>query len=51
MKKTAYVWDTIVPATKELEAYLNDGYEVIASQLFEDEENCSLAAVLVKEVE
>jgi len=50
MKKTAYVWDTIVPATRELETYLNDGYEVVSSQLFESEEDCSFAAVLVKEV-
>lgn len=50
MKKTAYVWDTLVPATRELEVYLNDGYEVISSQLFEGEESCTFAAVLVKEV-
>lgn len=51
MKKITYVWDNVAPATRELEVLLNEGYEVISSQLFESEEECSFAAVLIKEVE
>ena len=54
MIKTAYVWDKVSVATKELEEYLNQGYEVISSSLYEYEETkdrivLGFAAVLVKE--
>ena len=54
MVKTAYVWDNVTAATRELEEYLNMGYKVISSKLYEDSETDDsttlfFAAVLVKE--
>ena len=54
MIKTAYVWDNVVVATRELEEYLNEGYKVISSTLYEflETDDCiklGFAAVLVKE--
>ena len=54
MVKTAYIWDNITVATRELEEYLNNGYEVVASTLYEapelpDHQTMFMAAVLVKE--
>lgn len=55
MKKTAYVWDNIVDATKKLEVRLNEGYKIISSKIYEvetgeEESELIFAAVLVKEV-
>lgn len=53
MAKTAYVWDNIVVATRELEEYLNMGYNIVSSSLYEQEDgdftHLIFAAVLVKE--
>ena len=53
MVKTAYVWDNIVVATKELEEYLNQGYKIVSSALYEEGDDFQstliFAAVLVKE--
>lgn len=53
MAKTAYVWERIVPATKDLEEYLNQGYKIVSSTLYEEIEGDTsylvFAAVLVKE--
>ena len=55
MIKTAYIWENIVVATRELESLLNDGYELVSSKLYEAEINedaseMMFAAILVKEV-
>ena len=55
MKKTAYIFDNIVVATKELETLFNDGYEIVSSTLYQtefvdDKAEIIFAAVLVKEV-
>ena len=51
MAKTAYVWDNIVVATRELEEYLNMGYNIVSSTLYEQEDgdftHLIFAAVLV----
>ena len=54
MVKTAYVWDNITAATRELEEYLNSGYTLLSSTLYEEQESENtttliFAAVLVKE--
>ena len=53
MAKTAYVWDNIVVATRELEEYLDQGYRIVSSTLYEEvdelQTNLIFAAVLVKE--
>lgn len=55
MKITTYVWDNIGDATKELEARLNEGFEIVSSKIYEvetgvEESELIFAAVLVKEV-
>lgn len=55
MKKTTYIFDNIVNATRELETLLNDGYEIVSSAIYQtefvdDEAELNFAAVLVKEV-
>ena len=51
--KTAYVWDNITVATRELEEYLNQGYKIVSSALYEEADDFQstliFAAVLVKE--
>ena len=54
MKRTAYIWDNIVQATRELGVMLNEGYEIVSSQIYEskiseEESEIVFAAVLVKE--
>ena len=53
MVKTAYIWDNIVVGTRELEEYLNDGYRLVSSALYEDGDELQseliFAAVLVKD--
>ena len=52
MIETAYIYDWIEPATKELEAYLNEGYTVLTSKLWEEDAGeyyyMRFCAVLVK---
>ena len=52
MIETAYIYDWIYPATKELETYLNEGYTVLTSQLWEEDAgecyDMRFCAVLVK---
>ena len=53
MAKTAYIWDNITVATRELEEYLGVGYKIVSSTLYEEannyQTNLIFAAVLVKE--
>lgn len=53
MIKTDFIWDNINVATRELEEYLNMGYKIVSSSLYEDVDGDStqlfFAAVLVKE--
>ena len=54
MKKTTYIYDDVESAIRRFEALVNDGYEVIATNLFpmgpEDDYELFFAAVLTKEV-
>ncbi len=51
MVKTAYIFDNIVPATKELGVRLNEGYEIVDTNLFslgpEDDYEQMLTVILV----
>ena len=52
MVKTAYVYDWIEPAMQKLAAYLEDGYTVLTSRLWEEDAgdyyDMRFCAVLVK---
>ncbi len=51
MKVTEYICDDIEHASKDLEILLNDGYEVLTSQIMtlDDDDHVWYVAMLVKE--